>query len=325
MKTLTALVASFTAAAVLVTGAHAAPAMPFPSERLSPFLSANLNTITAPFGGPGFGNAQTIIDMHEAFADQMAQATPMAKPMYQAAMNVCEQIAGAMQERENAVAMLSGSMSVHGGSDLGATRKVNVNDWHDWLEQQREKRENKDRKKTAAKTDAFMTSAQQVQWKQRSLQLRQIIEASYARERQAERAVLTQLAAATPPPAPAPTASAASPAPQPATAAAPAAPKENAPQAPSAAAFTDKDFYAYICKYVWAWKPKGKGQQTIWFDPSGTASSDNWSGNFVVTSLRSIAVYRGKTKAVLNFAPDYSSYTGTEFDGKTFIAGYIVR
>ncbi len=126
----------------------------------------------------------------------MAQAAPTVKPMYQAAMNVCEEMAAAIQERENAVAQLSGSTAVHGGSDLGATRKVNVYDWRDWLEQQREKREKKDRQKTAAKTDAFFTSAQQVQWKQRSLALKQRIQQSYERERQAERAVMTQLAAA---------------------------------------------------------------------------------------------------------------------------------
>jgi hypothetical protein len=320
MKTLNALIASFTAAAVLVTGAHAAPSIPFPSERLSPFLSANLNAIVAPFGGPGFGNAQAVIDMHESFADQMAQATPIAKPMYQAAMNVCEQIAAAMREREDALAMLSGSMSVHSGSDLGATRKVNLHDWKDWLEQQREKRENKDRQRTAAKTDAFMTSAQQVQWKQRTLQLRQIIEQSYTRERQAERAVLTQLATANPPTPPASTASTA---PQPSAVAVSTAPKENTPQAQSAAAFTDKDFYYYICKHVWAWIPKGRKQESIWFDPSGTAANDNWNGYFDVTSLHSITISRGKIKANITFSPDYSSFTGVDFDGKSYVTGYI--
>ncbi len=107
-------------------------------------------------------------------------------------MNVCEEMAAAIMEREYAVAGLSGSMAVHGGSALGAIRKVNVHDWKDWLEQQREKRETKERQQTAVKTDAFFTSAQQVQWKQRSLQLRQRIQQSYERERQAERAVLTR-------------------------------------------------------------------------------------------------------------------------------------
>ncbi len=322
MKSIPVVAAAFLAV-IQLCSAQATPAIPFPSERLSPFLSANLDAITAPFGGPGFGKTQAIIDLHESFADQMAQAAPSVKPMYQAAMNVCEEMAAAIQEREDAVAGLSGSMAVHGGSALGAIRKVNVHDWKDWLEQQREKRENKARARGAAKTDAFFTSAQQVQWKQRSLQLKQRIQQSYERERQAERVVLSQLAAATPPP-------------QPAAAAAPTTvattvppPAKGAAATPPATHFSEKDFHDYVCKYVWAWQPQGKGQakvrQSTWFDPSGVVSSDNWSGSFYTTGLHSLTIQRGKLKTNLTFSDDYSTYKGSEEGGSNFVTGYILR
>ncbi len=297
-------------ACVVMNAAIGAPAPHLPSERLSAFLRANLDTIVAPFGGPGYGNPQALIDLRESFADGMATAPDAGQPAYRAAMDVCEVLARAISEREDAVARLSGGSTVHTGSDLGGIRRSNLKGWDGWVEDQREKREKKEREQVAARTDSFFTAAAQVQWKQRTVQLRQMVLESYQRERQAERDVnlpglLAAAAAVANPPTAAASASAASPAPA-------------VPPAPGA--WDAKEFYARICSSVWSWEPFRKKRSTLYFDASGWAFDDDWVASWEVTDVNTIVIHAGRMNATMYIKPN-DTYNGTDFDGHRGISG----
>jgi hypothetical protein len=222
-------------------------------------------------------------------------------------MDVCELLARAISEREDAVASLYGGSSVHTGSDLGGIRRSNLKGWDGWVEDQREKREKKEREHVAARTDAFFTSAAQVQWKQRTLQLRQMVVDSYQRERQVERNInlsglLTAAAAAANPPSAAPSAAAVPPAP------------------PAPGAWDAKEFYARICSSVWSWGPFRKKPTTLYFDPSGTAFDDDWVATWEVTDVNTVVIHAGTMNATLYIKPN-DTYNGTDFGGHRGVSG----
>jgi len=148
------------------------------SEQLSKFLGAHLNAIVAPFDGTGFDQPQAITALKDSFAAEMAQAMPAKKPIFQAAIAVCEAMAHADTERQDVLASMVGSTTVHGVTDLGNIRR----DHPGWNESDREVREQKDRNQKAAQGDAFLTASRKTQWATRSAQLRQGIEQLYARE-----------------------------------------------------------------------------------------------------------------------------------------------
>jgi hypothetical protein len=114
--------------------------------------------------------------------------------MYQAAVAVCDAVSSAMDERQKAIASLEGSRGVHGPSDLGARRKDiptrgSLGDAQlAGLELQREAHEEQNRKQETRQNDSFFNAQLKTNWTQRTLQLRQNIDALYAREREAERA-----------------------------------------------------------------------------------------------------------------------------------------
>lgn len=291
-------------ACAVLNAAIGAPTPQLPSERLSAFLKVRLDTIVAPFGGPGYGNVQELIDLRESFADGMVAAPAAGKPAYRAAMGVCEVIAQAISEREDAVARLSGCSSVHSGSDLGGIRRSNLKGWDGWVEEHREKREKKEREQVAAHTDAFFISALQVQWKQRTMQLRQLILNSYQRERQTERDVnLPGLLAAA------------------SVASAPVSNGAAATGAPANPALGEKEFRARLCARVWSWQPSGKKPTTLYFDPSGTAFNDDWVAPYSITDTHSVVIGTSRNTASLTFAPDYSSFSGIDFGGRGNVSG----
>ena len=169
---------------------------PKPSDVLSLFFHNHLDRILSPIGQPKpvpLPRAR-VTQVREQFIDQGSKAPEPKKPMYEAAIAVCDAASAAMDEREKAIASLQGSAAVHAPSDLGAHRKdipsrggLGTAMLADTTVQ-REAHEEANRKQDARQTDNFFTVQQKNQWTQRALQLRQQIDGLAARERDAERA-----------------------------------------------------------------------------------------------------------------------------------------
>lgn len=168
-----------------------------PSEVLSQFFHNHLDRILSPIGQPKpvpLPHAR-VTQLREQFADQFSKAPPATdKPMYRAAVAVCDAVSSAMDERQKAIASLQGSRAVHGPSDLGARRKDiptrgSLADAQlAGLELQREAHEEQNRKQEARQNDNFFNTQLKTNWTQRAAQLRENINTLYAHERDAERA-----------------------------------------------------------------------------------------------------------------------------------------
>jgi hypothetical protein len=94
-----------------------------PSDLLSMFFRNQLDRILSPIGQPIPLPRARITQLREQFANQGSKAPEAKKPMYEAAIAVCNAVSAAMDEREKAIASLQGSVAVHAPSDLGAHRK----------------------------------------------------------------------------------------------------------------------------------------------------------------------------------------------------------
>jgi len=147
-----------------------------PSEVLSLFFHNHLDRILSPIGQPKpvLLPRARVTQLREQFADQFSKAPDTDKPMYQAAVAVCDAVAAAMDERQKAIASLQGSSAVHGPSDLGARRKdiPTRGSWADaqlaGLELQREGHEEQNRKQEAAQNDNFFNTQLKTNWSQRA-------------------------------------------------------------------------------------------------------------------------------------------------------------
>ena len=166
-----------------------------PSDVLSLFFRNHLDRILSPIGQrvPVPLPHARVAELREKFADQWSKAPDVDKPMYQAAVAVCDALLAAMDERQKAIASLQGSAAVHGPSDLGAHRKdipthgTRADAQLAGLELQREEHEQQNRKQEAAQNDNFFNTQLKTNWSQRAAQLRQNINTLYSRERDAER------------------------------------------------------------------------------------------------------------------------------------------
>jgi hypothetical protein len=99
-----------------------------PSEVLSLFFHNHLDRILSPIGQPKpvpLPHAR-VTQLREQFADQFSKAPDTDKPMYQAAVAVCDSVSAAMDERQKAIASLQASRAVHAPSDLGARHLASV-------------------------------------------------------------------------------------------------------------------------------------------------------------------------------------------------------
>jgi hypothetical protein len=174
-----------------------------PSDLLSLFSRNHLDGILSPIGQrvPVPLPHARVAELREKFADQCSKAHDVDKPMYQAAVAVCDAVSAAMDERQKAIASLQGSAAVHGPSDLGAHRKdiptrgTRADAQLAGLELQREGHEEQNRKQEAAQNDNFFNTQLKTNWSQRAAQLRQNINALYSRERDAERSTQQPAAA----------------------------------------------------------------------------------------------------------------------------------
>jgi hypothetical protein len=168
-----------------------------PSAALSQFLAAHLGAIVAPLDARGWEDPESIIDLEEHFADEMFKGPETMKPTYQAAMQVCDALTGAVEARAMANGGLKDSEVVQGGSNLGASHGwTESKAWWGNMERERQqlKREKQEQKRLdqeAKKTDAFFKAAQASDWLRKAVQLRAGIEGLYEQEREIERQCIT--------------------------------------------------------------------------------------------------------------------------------------
>jgi hypothetical protein len=90
---------------------------------------------------------------------------------------------------------------------------------------------------------------------------------------------------------------------------------------------TNDDLRKAIVKIYYSWEADGTKDKTIKFDANGTGLQSSFKFKWRITSPQQIEIVAedsvsGKAKATLNFSPDYTSYTGTNFDGASPIAGH---
>ena len=141
-----------------------------PSASLQPFLDTHLSSILAPLGSSACAQPELLAAMQAGYADGMVAAPDTHKPAYQLAQNVCDALASAMTERQNAVVALRGAL---------ATRSSEAN----------QPRGGGEAVEKARETDQFFVETQKNNWTQRAGVLRQSITALDLRERAVERQV----------------------------------------------------------------------------------------------------------------------------------------
>lgn len=154
-----------------------------PSVELGEFGGAHLEKILAPLERQVALPRSELSQLRQSLTDRRATAPESEKPIYQAAILVCNALSQAMDERDKAVASFQSSAAVHGSFDLSAHRK----DRPSWKELRRERHEEEKRKEEAAQKDNFLNAQLKSGWQQRTIQLRQNIDRLYGRVKELER------------------------------------------------------------------------------------------------------------------------------------------
>jgi hypothetical protein len=154
-----------------------------PSVELGEFGGAHLEKILAPLEEQIGLPRSELSQLRQSLSDRRATAPENEKPVYQAAILVCNALSQAMDEREKAVASFQSSAAVHGSFDLNAHRK----DRPSWKDLRRERHEEEKRKEEAAQKDNFLNAQLKTSWQQRTIQLRQNIDRLYGRVKDLER------------------------------------------------------------------------------------------------------------------------------------------
>jgi hypothetical protein len=141
------------------------PASAPPSAQLQYFFDIHLNDILGPIDAkiPPLPTNQ-LTQLKENLKDGLAAAPDARKPIYQAAIGVCDALDQAMTEREKHAVNLQ-SASVHSADPAPADRTVN--------------------RRVGAVNDLLITT--KTQWSNRAVYLRKVINTRYAQEREAER------------------------------------------------------------------------------------------------------------------------------------------
>ena len=165
-------------------GDPAARADDLPSVSLQPFIDAHLGHILAGLGDAAFDRPELLVSMKAAYADGQAAAPAIRKPAFQMAQAICDALAAAMSERQQAVAALKGSTATESSQSENQPkggRKANRSD-------------NKH-------SDTFFADGLRNTWSQRADVLRKNIMALDLRERDLERQAIAAAAAAAAAPA----------------------------------------------------------------------------------------------------------------------------
>ena len=159
-----------------------------PSVSLQSFLDAHLDQILAPLDAEGLKHPDLITDFRSALADTASKAPPVKQPAFQAALGVCNALANALNERENAAANFQGLNSSKSSASLGVVSKAHHLSRMELHSEARARQ-------AANRTDASFKNSQKSQWVQRATQLRQGIQQLCARERDVERQISAEMQA----------------------------------------------------------------------------------------------------------------------------------
>lgn len=168
-----------------------------PAEGLQPYIS-NLDRLLAldragkkqPLPSSG-----RLIILRAGYASRLETAQGAEAESLKAAIATCDALTSAIAERDTALADLRRNSAVKSSGALGAKTKSNFSQGTVGPERTRttdvraqairERRQNLDMKKNAARNDNALTAGAIKRWSDRSIQLRQQIAASYARISQA--------------------------------------------------------------------------------------------------------------------------------------------
>jgi hypothetical protein len=110
-------------------------------------------------------------------AAKRGAAEPPEQARLDAAIATCDVISRSLDEREKAVAQINANATVAGDNKLNRKRQ----DDPKRRELIREQLENREARKDARKTDSSLTAGAQQRWTQRSVELRNQVQAAYAK------------------------------------------------------------------------------------------------------------------------------------------------
>jgi hypothetical protein len=190
-----------------------------PSEKLMPFIE-NVDALLAshpPRGKINFVNGAPakLTIFKSLFIEEAASADPTSQAKLAAAVRTCNLISAAIDERQRTLGQMQAANAVKGSDTIGQRRKDVLNQGvrggdfakavGEVQEGKRERREHQEQDARAAADDRAISAGVANHWRERTIQLRQQILASY-----------TQIALATAPAVAAPPAPAAPLAPVPA-------------------------------------------------------------------------------------------------------------
>lgn len=158
------------------------PAAP-PSQSLQGLVDKHLVGVLAPLGDSAFDQPEFVSSYKAAYSDGLAAAPANHKAAYQLAIAICDNMSGAMTERQNAVSALRGALTTHSSEadQPKGGRAVGQQEAHE--------------------DNNFFLGTLKNNWVQRAAVLRNDITALSVRERDAERQV-APWTPPTPPPAP---------------------------------------------------------------------------------------------------------------------------
>jgi len=212
MKLPLALFSLFLLTALLPPPLRAAKPPFSATEKLTPFiehLDAMLSS--GPLKGPNaafVSNAPAkLAILKTTFIEHMA-TEPALQAKYAAAIRTCDMISAAVDERQRTFGQMQAANAVKGSDTIGQRRKDVLNQGvrggtyakavGEVQEGKREQREHKEQAARAKADDNAISAGVLNHWKERAIQLRQQILASYTQ------VALASAAAAAPAPAPAP-------------------------------------------------------------------------------------------------------------------------
>jgi hypothetical protein len=136
-----------------------------------------------------------VIQIREGLRDEAAQTSATTRAACGWGVKFCDTLLDSLQERATRVAQAQASASVPAVTDLGGHRAdFNTDRSHlptyynsNWPVYRREADEKKDRKKTAARTEAFFRESAKADWAKRAAQARTTAEGVYEHFRMAAR------------------------------------------------------------------------------------------------------------------------------------------
>lgn len=293
----------------LEPGRAQVPSQPVQAENLTTFqqLSALIKTRLEPvlslLGNKVEMPRQELLQIQTKLGVEIAAVNPANKQRLQAALAVCAALSTTMDERDKAVSNFVASNKIHPTADLGGASAggspyysryySNGAYYYDYPTRHyvSPEEEQKRIKQKQNESDAGTTGRAEARWKQRGNELRQYIQQAYLRASQLDNT-----------------------APQPAA--------QNYPLGKSDAkrAGTLKDA---LVGSKWTWHGAGlKYTEEIAFFTNGTGKHTYTSFSWAAYGPRTVELTRPDgVRAVITFDDNFTTYSGTDFDGKRTLTG----